>query len=123
MTVLTSLDRLGGSEPPHTKARLEEHLLRNFIRYSRPLLATPPINEWELLVLAQHHGLPTRLLDWTYSPTVAAHFATLGPETEADRIIQAGPTPEPTHRGSARDKEDVEAIKYRWPNREQTERA
>ncbi|MCU0871926.1 MAG: DUF4962 domain-containing protein [Pirellulaceae bacterium] len=42
---------------------------------------------------------------------------------EADRILQAGPTPEPVHRGSARDKEDLEAIKYWWPNREQTERA
>jgi hypothetical protein len=37
--------------------------------------------------------------------------------------LQAGPTPEPTHRGSARDKEDLEAIKYWWPNREQTEQA
>lgn len=42
---------------------------------------------------------------------------------EADRILQAGPTPEPQHMGSARDKENAEAVKYWWPNREQTEKA
>ena len=42
---------------------------------------------------------------------------------EADRIIDAGPTPEPEHMGSARDKDDKEAVKYWWPNRTQTEKA
>lgn len=75
--LLTSLDRLGGIEPPHTKVELEEHIVRNFIRYSRPHLdQARPHDEWELLVTAQHHGVPTRLLDWTYSPLVAAFFAT-----------------------------------------------
>ena len=74
--LLTSLDRLGGTNPPHTKVHLEEHILRNFARYSRPSLQSPPSNDWELLVIAQHHGAPTRLLDWSYSPLVAAHFAT-----------------------------------------------
>ncbi|MDF3053146.1 MAG: hypothetical protein K0S19_1251 [Geminicoccaceae bacterium] len=82
--LLTSLDKLGGT--PHAKADLEEHILRNFIRYSRPHFPTPPVNEWEVLVTAQHHGLPTRLLDWTYSPLVAAHFATVG-EHDSDRVI------------------------------------
>ncbi|HEX8358705.1 MAG TPA: FRG domain-containing protein [Longimicrobium sp.] len=85
--LLTSLDRLGGIDPPHTKGHLEEHILRNFIRYSRPHLPQQPANEWELLVTAQHHGLPTRLLDWTYSPLVAAHFATLGGDPRLDRVV------------------------------------
>jgi hypothetical protein len=41
----------------------------------------------------------------------------------ADGFIKAGPTPEPEHKGSARDKNNAELIKYWWPNRAQTERA
>ncbi len=85
--LLTSLDKLGGISPAHTKAHLEEHILRNFIRYSRPYLQQPSVNDWEILVIAQHHGLPTRLLDWTYSPLVAAHFATVGHYPGKDRVV------------------------------------
>jgi hypothetical protein len=84
--LLTSLDRLGGENPPHTKVDLEEHILRNFIRYSRPHLdAARPHNDWELLITAQHHGVPTRLLDWTYSPLIAAFFATRPTRADAER--------------------------------------
>src|SRR5206468_3532260 len=64
----TTLQRMGGSF-----AQLEGHLLRTFRKYAyeeimthRPgMLSTPAgqQNQWNGLVLARHHGLPTRLLD------------------------------------------------------------
>jgi FRG domain len=53
----------------------ERDLMRNFRKFSRSPGASE-LGEWELVTIAQHHGLPTRVLDWTYSPLVALHFAT-----------------------------------------------
>lgn len=85
--LLTSLDRLGGITPAHSKVALERHIFRNFQRYSRPYLTQQMGSDWELLVTAQHYGLPTRLLDWSYSPLVAMHFATLDEHEGGDRVV------------------------------------
>lgn len=66
----TSLARLGGQY-----WELEYHVLRAFRKYATRE-QVPFDDDWNWIALGQHHGLPTRLLDWTYSPYVAMHFAT-----------------------------------------------
>lgn len=47
-----------------------------------------PESDWEWLAIAQHHGLATRLLDWTSNPLNACYFATYG-SSSTDVVVYA----------------------------------
>jgi hypothetical protein len=69
---------------------VEKEMLNDFIRRSLHLIECQPRNSWDWLALAQHHGMATRLLDWSENPLIALWFSMVPEHKDSEYSVVWG---------------------------------